>query len=188
MTPQRFVRPLTSAEFREIEDLYRRGPNARTRKRAHAIRLSSLEYSVPQIVEILGCTRQTVHNWFDAFEAGGVDGLSDKSRSGRPAKADADYRQLLVDSIRVNPHDLGYPFTVWTITRIRAHMARETSVLLSETRVRDVMKEENLVFKRPKHSLKDKRDEDAFAAVRDLLGQAKKSPGTRFRRRPPLPR
>ena len=176
MRTPRHVRSLTAAESDRIDQLFRYGPNARTRKRANAVRLSALDYSVPQIAEILGCNQQSVHNWITAFEQGGIGALHDKPRSGRPVKADADYRQLLVDSIRANPHDLGYPFTVWTITRIRAHMARETSVLLSETRVRDIMKQEDLVFKRPKHSLKDKRDEDAFAAVRDLLDQAKKSP------------
>lgn len=176
MRTPRQVRPLTSTEVRQINDLFRRGPNARTRKRANAVRLSAKSYTVPQIADILGCNQQSVHNWLTAFEQGGTDALYDRPRSGRPAKANTDYRALLVESIRANPLDLGYPFTVWTITRIRAHMARETSVLLSESRVRQVMKEENLAFKRPKHSLKNKRDEDAFASVRDLLEQAKQNP------------
>jgi len=75
---------------------------------------------------------------------------------------------------------MGYPFTVWTITRIRAHLAREMHILLSESRVRQIMKEEGLVFKRPKHSLAQKRDEGGFASVRlpssvpvpDFLDQA----------------
>ncbi len=68
------------------------------------------------------------------------------------------------------------PFTVWTITRIRAHMAREMGILLSESGVRQIMKEQGLVFKRPKHTLAKKQDKDAFAAVRDILEQAKKKP------------
>ena len=176
MTPHRFVRPLSAAESRQIEDLFRRGPNARTRKRSQAIRLSALEYGVPQIAEILGCTRQSVHNWLDAFERNGIDGLFDRPRSGRPTQSTVEYRKRLVQAIQTNPRELGYPFTVWTLTRIRAHLARMTRVLLSESRVRQVMKEEHLVFRRPKHSLKNKRDADAFAAVRGLLEQAKKSP------------
>lgn len=82
MTPQRFVRPLTATEKRQIEQLFRHGPSARTSKRAHAIRLSALEYSVPWIVEIPGCTRQTIHNWIDAFEQSGGDTLCDKPVPG----------------------------------------------------------------------------------------------------------
>lgn len=176
MRQARFVRTVSRKERAGIEDLFRRGPNARTKQRANAIRLSAIGYTIPQIAEVLGCHQQSVHNWIDAFESDGVAGLHDKPRSGRPPKATVDYRNRLVDAIRTNPYDLDYPFTVWTLTRIRAHMAKELGILLSESRVRQIMKEENFVFKRPKHSLKGKRDEDAFAAVHDLLEQAKKNP------------
>ena len=55
MKPQRFIRTLTKAEYQEVEELYRRGPNLRVSKRAQAIRLSAIGYTVPKIVEILGC-------------------------------------------------------------------------------------------------------------------------------------
>lgn len=176
MTPQRYIRKLTKKECQEVEDIFRHGPSARIRQRAQAVRLSALGYPAPQIVEILGCNHQSVHNWFNAFEAQGSAGLYDQPRSGRPVIASPDYRANLVAAIKINPKKMGYPFTVWTITRIRAHLAREMHILLSESRVRQIMKEEGLVFKRPKHSLAHKRDQDGFAAVRDLLEQLKKSP------------
>ncbi len=175
MRPQRFIRTLTKIEGQEIEQLFRRGPNNRVRKRAQAIRLSAMGYTVTQIVERLGCNRQSIHNWFDLFEAQGYQGIYDKPRSGRPVIATVDYRMRLVEAIKTNPRKMGYPFTVWTLTRIRAHMAREIRILLSESRVRQIMKEEGLVFKRPKHTLAQKRDKDAFAEVQDILEQLKKS-------------
>ena len=176
MMPRRFVRPLTPADKRTIDRLFRRSRDPRVRRRANAVRLSSLGYTVPQIAEVTGSTPQTVRNSFDRFESGGPDALADKPRSGRPPKATREYRSRLVEVVKTNPHGLGYPFTVWTVVRLRAHMAREMDVLISEARVRQIMKEENLVFKRPKHTLKGKRDEDAFRAVRGLLDQFKKSP------------
>jgi len=176
MRAARYVRSLSATEGAEIENLFRHGPNERTRKRANAIRLSALGYTVLAIAEVLGCNPQSIRNWINSFEASGVGGLYDKPRSGRPPKATADYRQRLLAAIKTNPYDLGYPFTVWTITRIRAHMAREINVLISASRVRQVMKEEGLVFKRPKHSLSMKRNADAFASVRHLLDEAKKNP------------
>jgi len=176
MRPQRFIRDLTKTERQEVEKMFRRGPNNRVRKRAQAIRLSTMGYTITQIVEILGCNRQSIHNWLDTFETQGCQGLYDRPRSGRPVTATVDYRQRLVKAIKTNPRKMGYPFTVWTLTRIRAHMAREMRILLSESRVRQIMKEEGLVFKRPKHTLAQKRNQDAFAEVRDILEQIKKSP------------
>jgi len=176
MRPQRFIRDLTKTERQEIEEMFRRGPNNRVRKRAQAIRLSAMGYTITQIVEILGCNRQSIHNWFDTFETQGCQRLYDRPRSGRPVTATVDYRDRLVEAIKTNPRKMGYPFTVWTLTRIRAHMAREMKILLSESRVRQIMKAEGLVFKRPKHTLAQKRDKDAFAEVRDILEQIKKSP------------
>jgi len=46
MRPQRFIRTLTKIEGQEIEQLFRRGPNNRVRKRAQAIRLSAMDYTV----------------------------------------------------------------------------------------------------------------------------------------------
>ena len=174
--PPCFVRSLTAKERRRIEELFRRGPNGRVRRRAQAVRLSRMGYTVPQIVEILGCNCQSAHNWFNAFEAGGCEALFDKPRSGRPPTATVDYRSQLVAAVRTNPPNMSYPFTVRTVTRLRAHMAKEMNILLSESRVRQIMKEEGLVFKRPKHTLAGQRDEDAFADVRDILNRVKKSP------------
>ena len=175
MKPPRFIRSLTRAQQDEVEELYRHGPNARIRRRAQAVRLSSMGYAVPQITEILGCNQQSIHNWLTAFEKGRGEALTDKPRSGRPVIATAQYRACLLQAVKTAPKDLGYPFTVWTITRLRAHVARKTRILLSESRVRQIMKEEELVFKRPRHTLRHKRDPDAFAAVRDILDRAKKN-------------
>ena len=47
MRPQRFIRKLTKKERQKIENLYRKGPNNRVRKRAQAIRLSAMGYAIP---------------------------------------------------------------------------------------------------------------------------------------------
>ena len=175
MKPRRFIGPLSKAEKDRVEELYRHGSNARIRRRAQAVRLSSMGYTIPQITEILGCNQQSIHNWLTAFEKGRAEALADKPRSGRPAIATAEYRACLVKAVKTCPKELGYPFTVWTVTRVRAHVARKTRILLSESRVRQIMNEEGLVFKRPRHTLSHKRDADAFAAVRDILDRAKKN-------------
>ena len=180
MKPHRFVRKLDAQEEQDVEQLFRHGPNGRTRRRANAVRLSARHYTVPQIAEVLAANAQSVHNWLDAFEAGGVGALEDKPRPGAPPKATADFRRLLGEAAAANPRDLGYPFTVWTVARLRAHLAKLTGKLLSDSRLRQIMGEQDLAYKRPKHALDGKRRSqghaDAFASVRHLLDELKKSP------------
>jgi transposase len=176
MKPTHFVRFLAKKDEMEVEDLFRHGPNMRTRQRAQAVRLSAMGYTAPTITGILGCHPQSVHNWLNAFDSGGVQALLDKPKSGRPLIATPDYRVRLVKAVKTNPKDLGYPFTVWTVTRLRAHLAMELRILLGDSRLRQIMKEEGLVFKRPKHSLEGKRDPKAFAEIKGILDALKKKP------------
>lgn len=178
MRLSRFVRPLTPAEQAAIDDLFRYHALQRVRRRANAVRLSALGYTVAQIAQVLAAGYQTVHSWLDAFEDQGTAGLIDKPRSGAPPKATPDYRKHLREAVAANPHDLGYPFTVWSVVRLRAHLAKLTDVLLGEDRLRQLLKQEGLVFKCPKHTLKNKRDEEAFRKVKGLLDELKKTPWT----------
>ena len=115
MLPRRFVRTLTPAESRLIEELFKTAPQARVRRRANAVRLSSRGCTVRQIAEVIGCARQTVRNCFDHFESGGVGALRDKPRSGRPPVATPDFRAQLVKVVKTPPDKLGYPLTYpWT--------------------------------------------------------------------------
>jgi len=81
MKPQRFIKTLTKTERQEIEKLYHHGPNNRVRKRAQAIRLSAMGYTVTQVAQILGFNRQSIHNWFNLFQAQGSIGFYDKHRT-----------------------------------------------------------------------------------------------------------
>ena len=67
MKAQRFIRSLTKKECQDVEQLFRKGSSHRVRKRANAIRLSALGYSVTQISEILGFNPQSIPNWLRFF-------------------------------------------------------------------------------------------------------------------------
>ena len=76
------------------------------RRRAHAIVLSQRGHTINQICKILSVTRETVSLWFDAWEAQGLEGLSDKPRAGRPSiYSDSEQERLRV-LVEEQPHQL----------------------------------------------------------------------------------
>lgn len=56
----RFVDSLTDSDRQVLEDTYRQAEKPALRRRAHAILLSHQRYTIDQISDILGATRETV--------------------------------------------------------------------------------------------------------------------------------
>ena len=89
-----FVRPLKEQERQQLKRLTR-GEVGRVSVRIQLILLSSRGYTVPKIAANFECDEATVRNWIERFEAGGVEGLRDRPRGGRPRKADAVARETI---------------------------------------------------------------------------------------------
>jgi transposase len=68
-----------------LNDVYIQGEKPTLRRRAHAILLSNLGYSIDQISDILAVRRGTVSIWLNAWKADGLSRLTDKAHAGRPA-------------------------------------------------------------------------------------------------------
>lgn len=102
----KFVSPLSDTDLQALMDAYLYAEKPALRRRAHAIVLSHKGYSINQISDILAVTRETVSLWFDAWESSGLEGLRDKSRSGRPAIYDAHDRKRLQALVAEHPHQI----------------------------------------------------------------------------------
>jgi len=48
--------------------------------------------------------------------------------------------------MRPETEELGYGFSVWTIDRLRAHLAKETGIDVSESRFRDLVSSSDLIL------------------------------------------
>ena len=70
--------------------------------------------------------------------------------------------------------ELGYNFAIWTIDRLRAHLAKETGIELSESRLRALLKRKGYRYRRPKRDLGHLQNKDAKAAAREQLEELKK--------------
>ena len=93
----------------------------------------------------------TIYAWITRWRTTTtLDGLANQPKPGRPSKADPSYHTALMDVLERDPHDYGYDFTIWTLERLRHHLAKETGLLLSEPRLRALMKQHGYRYRRPK--------------------------------------
>jgi len=178
-----FVRTLTADEQEELARLIRSERDARIVRRAQMIRLSADGVTTPKIAVLWDVNDQTVRRTIRRFEAEGIEGLRDKPRKGRPPKKTEQYVALLKEAVGSNPRDLGYPFSVWTLERLREHLARQTRIILSPAHLSRLMKDNDIVYRRPKHGmahLRDPQEYDEKKAFLEFVKRGRSSP------RPPL--
>ncbi len=135
-----------------------------------------LGQSPAEVAEALVVSASTIYGWHKRWREGGIDGLANRPKSGRPTKATKAYVQLLEGVIEQEPCELGYDFTIWTTERLIAHMEQETGIRLGATQFRALLKKHDYVYRRPKHSLKELQDPDARAQADDWLAAQKKGP------------
>lgn len=63
---------------------YHTATNFRVRNRSHALLLSFQKYSIDEIADICQVHRTAVSRWINRWNEGGLPGLADSLRTGRP--------------------------------------------------------------------------------------------------------
>ena len=145
-----FVKQLTGEELELIEKLLRHVQSNRMRDRYQTIWFSHLGKSVQEIAELLNVSEESVRKWVHIFEEDGFEGLVDDARSGRPPKATSGYVGRLLELVHISPLLADYPRTTWTLSLLAGHMERETGVGLSGERIRQILLENGMRFRRAK--------------------------------------
>lgn len=167
---------LTDDQVSEVDQAMNHSALPEVRQRAIAIRLLHLGHVPEAVAEMLAVAPSTIWTWHRRYRAGGLSGLANRAKSGRPAKADDQYLAEVEAALDTNPRELGYAFSVWTINKLRKHLEKQTGILLSYTRFRALMSKQGYVYRQPKHDLSDLQDADAKAAAEEVLEWLKKKP------------
>ena len=94
-------------------------------KRARILLLTAEGVSNTEIAELVEVARQTVVSWRARYEAGGVDGLSDEARSGRPRTID--HARVVATTLKPPPKQLGV--THWSSRLMAARLGVSNSTV-----------------------------------------------------------
>lgn len=103
---------LTTTELSEIEQAISESVAPEVRQRAIAIRLLHLGYSPEAVATMVLVTANTIYAWHRRWREGGLAGLADQQRTGRPSKADANYRTRVEQLLKEDPASLNLPFNI----------------------------------------------------------------------------
>jgi transposase len=133
------------------------------------IQLSSHGKTAAEIAALWQITAQGVRKIIHRFNREGLAGLSDRPRAGRPPKRTERYVALLKEAVQASPRDLGYPFSAWTLERLREYLARQTHIVLSPAHLSRLMADNAIVYRRPKHGMEHLRDPQEYDEKKAFL-------------------
>jgi transposase len=87
-------------------------------------------------------------NWVKRFNQQGIKGLQDEERSGRPLIYNENIRGSLINMALQKPASLGYPFALWTESRLQAAFQERYGFHLSSYTIWTWVTSEGLKWKR----------------------------------------
>lgn len=165
---------LNEEDVKTIQEGMHHAPQAEVRQRATAIYLLHQGHKPEEVAAMMAVSMPTVYTWHKQWRRAGLGGLVNRSKSGRPRKANEAYCQLLGAVLEREPSDYGYAFGVWTVDRLREHLRQQTGIRLSNRRFRELMKQEGYVYRRPKHDVSALQDAIEVERGKHLLEWLKK--------------
>lgn len=173
--PKQHNYTLNKDELEQIREAMK-SQDAKVAKRASIIHGLHLGHHPAELAKLHHVSLTTIYNHFNRFKAEGADGLADKTRSGRPAKATGAYIQLLEETLDLDPKTQGYAFTIWTQARLRKYLEQQTGIKLGRSVFQELMQRLGYRYRRPKRDLGHEQDLELREQVKDALDELKKEP------------
>lgn len=128
--------------------------DARVYRRTLAILECSRGRPIAQIARALGVTRQSVHNWIEAYaQVHDPGALCDEDRSGRPSLWTEDLRALLQALFDQSPDERGYFAVNWSVPLLQEELEHCTGQWLSDDTIRRELDRLGYVWKRSRYVL-----------------------------------
>ena len=160
------VRTLTDDERTAVERLaHSRTAAARQVERAQIIWQAHQGHAVTAVADHLRLNPQTVRDWLKRFNAGGLAGLDDRPRSGKPPTYTPEQAGAVIATALSDPQGLGLPFACWTLDRLAAYLTESKGLPIKRSRISEMLVAEGLRW-RQHETWFGERVDPAFAEKR----------------------
>ena len=110
-------------------------------------------------------TAATVYLWLHRFNDGGLAGLEDQPRTGRPPTYSPEQVAIIVQTALTAPQRLGLACASWTLDRLAAYLAEHEGIAMKRSRLGELLLAEGLRW-RKQETWFGERVDPAFAEKR----------------------
>lgn len=167
---------LPGTSMSRLERLYRREKDSRAKLRLLAAMLRKKGRTMKHISDELHVPIGTVHAWLRRLMDGGLKGLHDEHRSGRPSRlSDEELKGLRHDLIK-GPKANGFDAPFWTTKMVTEHVRSRYGREYKQRRMRDLLHKIGFSSKKPRPTNAKRAQKEEVESFKKM--QADSSEGT----------
>lgn len=147
------LRSLTNKEQKLLEKKIRQKTlPARIYQRYQIIWLRTKKTKPKDICNFLQIHPHTMRLWIQRFNAQGFRSFEQRAEvGGRPRQIAPETRTKIIQAALSRPKDLGYPFTQWSLMKLKEHLeSKQIVTTISPEGIRKILKANRLSYQRTK--------------------------------------
>jgi transposase len=151
------MRALTIADSTTIilglQDEIRRSEESRYDHRLHGVLLVAQGMTCPEVAMLLGDAPRSVEYWVRGFEEGGLAGLREGERSGRPGRLNEKHLRDINIVLRQMPRDVGLGGNLWDGQTLAAWIAKQYGIGLGVRQCQRLFRQLGFRLRKPRPSI-----------------------------------
>ena len=147
------MRPLIISDVATVVSLQQeiqRSEESRYDHRLHGVLLVAQGITCPDVARLLGDAPRTVEYWVHRFEEGGLAGLREGERPGRPRRLDEQQIQEINRVLRSKPSDAGMKVNLWDGKTLSAWVEREYGIQLGVRQCQRLFRQLDFRLRKPR--------------------------------------
>lgn len=170
-----FVRELTNEEGNKLVRIARKGASSVEVRRSLIILASAQKMKVPEISKLYHISEEHIRKTIRRFNEEGMASLKPNFGGGRPPTFTEEQRADIVELAQIPPKVLGFPFTSWSLAKLKeaAEQKKIVSSISVET-IRVILEEANITYQHTK-TWKESNDPDFEAKKNESSNSIKKN-------------
>ncbi len=137
----RYIRGLTKDTLKLLKRIYQESKYYQVRQRAHCIQLSYQGYNISELMEIFQVSRNTIYNWFNAWELSKFSGLYNSPGRGRKKLFSVEQQQQIKNWVKDSPKNLD---------KVQEKIGREWGNTVSKKTIKRIIKSAHMGWSRIK--------------------------------------
>jgi len=122
---------LTPKQIEKLQKALKEEEKGNIRERILILLLLNDGKTQSKIAEFFGFSVNKVSYWCLKGDPDNLESLIDERMKGNHKKATDNYIKLLLETIEIEPQELGYDFVRWTAQRLATYLEKSTEIKLS---------------------------------------------------------